>query len=148
MPEDVFHLGIKGLVRNNKGEILLLKVNLEELHGYTGEAYWDLPGGRIHRGGTVEETLRREIEEETGIAEIAKIEPVGMVLSNIRIPQKSGGDVGLILAVYSCQLDHTQPIRLSFEHTEARWFSPNQASELLQVKYPPEFIRIVALLRE
>ncbi len=146
MSEDSFHLGIKGLMRNDRGKILLLKVNLKELRDYTGEAYWDLPGGRIQRGGVVEETLQREIEEETGITEITSMKPIAMVLSNIRIPQKDREDVGLILAIYTCQLDHTQPIRLSFEHTEAGWFSPTEAAELLKVKYPPAFTQAIETL--
>lgn len=64
--EDSFHLGIKALIRNSDGKALLLKVNKEQLKGYSGEAYWDIAGGRIHKNSTVEETLRREVEEETG----------------------------------------------------------------------------------
>ena len=146
MHEDIFHLGIKGLVRNEAGKILLLKVNLAELRDYHGEAYWDLPGGRIHRGAQVEETLRREVEEELGVTEISKVVLVGMVLAKIRIPQKSGEDVGLILAIYNCSIDHSQPLRLSPEHTEAQWFAPKEATQLLVVKYPPEFTKMIAAL--
>lgn len=31
--EDVFHLGIKALIRNQKGEVLLMQVNLAKLGG-------------------------------------------------------------------------------------------------------------------
>jgi 8-oxo-dGTP pyrophosphatase MutT (NUDIX family) len=110
--------------------------------------YWDLPGGRVQRGDTVEETLRREIEEETGSGEIIDVRPVGMVLSNIRIPLQEGGDVGLILSVYRCRIDNSQPILLGHEHTEAKWFSPTEAAELLKVKYPPEFTKIVERLEK
>jgi len=136
--EDKFHLGIKALIRNSKGEILLLKVNKEKLKGFEGDAYWDIPGGRIQKGSTVEETLKREIEEEIGISEIKNIKPFSMVLSKIRIPQ--GDDsVGLILGTYTCEIPESANINLSEEHTEAKWFSSDEASKLLEVKYPIEF---------
>ncbi len=102
--EDEFHLGIKAIIRNEEGKILLLKVNLKTLKGYQGEPYWDIPGGRIHKDSTIEETLRREVQEETGITTIESFTPFTMVLSkNIRIPV---GDktVGLILSSYICNV--------------------------------------------
>jgi ADP-ribose pyrophosphatase YjhB (NUDIX family) len=74
--EDIFHLGIKALIRNSAGQILLLKVNKEKLKGYQGEAYWDIPGGRIQKDSTVEETLKREIQEE-GNLEVLEYRPIG-----------------------------------------------------------------------
>ena len=64
-----YHLGIKGLIRNKKGEILLLKKAADRSLKYGREIAWDIPGGRIEEGLTVEETLQREIQEETGIGE-------------------------------------------------------------------------------
>jgi len=100
--EDIFHLGIKVLVINPDGRILLLHVNLKELSGYKGSAYWDIPGGRIHRGDSINETLERELLEETGL-ELGKRPTtlIGAALSNIRIPV-GDNDVGLILFVYKC----------------------------------------------
>ncbi len=146
MNEDCFHLGVKALIRNLSGKILLLKVNPAQLKNYSGEAYWDIPGGRVQRGASVEETLRREVEEETGITNIKATKLVATILSNIRIPVQNG-DVGLLLSVYSCQLsEEPSTIRLSGEHTEAGWFFPKEASELLKVKYPEEFTDMVAIL--
>ena len=65
--EECYHLRIKAIIRNKEGEILLLQVNKATLKQYTGSSYWDLPGGRVQRGEKVEETLRRELFEETGI---------------------------------------------------------------------------------
>jgi len=139
--EDCFHIGVKAIIRNQNGEILLLEVNPEELkepkeHG--GKPYWDIPGGRIKLGDTLEDTLRREVEEETGITSITGIKPFSMVLSNIRIPVY-GGDVGLILASYLCDVGDVD-VRISSEHLKAEWFPPQEAAELLRVKYPEEFV--------
>ncbi|MBI2414604.1 NUDIX domain-containing protein [candidate division WWE3 bacterium] len=145
MKEETYHLGIKALIRNSKGEILLLKVNLEKLSNHSLGAYWDIPGGRVQKGCTIEETLKREVEEETGITEIKSFTKLDMVVSNIRIPQ--GTDtIGLILGIYLCELKKNPNIMLSEEHVEFSWFTPNEASELLKVKYPAEFTKKIANL--
>lgn len=145
MNEDLFQLGVKALIRNSKGEVLLLKVNKEMLKNYSGEAYWDIPGGRIHRGSPVDETLKREVEEETGITNITSVTPLTMVLSNIRIPWNDS-DTGLILSVYMCEVNEPAKIILSKEHVEYHWFRPQEANVLLQVKYPKEFTEKISVL--
>jgi len=55
------------ILENNKGEILLTKRKFPPKKGF-----WDLPGGFIDFGETVEESLRREIKEELGM-ELKKI---------------------------------------------------------------------------
>lgn len=141
MNEDIFHLGIKALIRDKIGQILLLKINPKKLIGIK-KSYWDIPGGRIHRGSTVEQTLKREISEETGIKSITSIKPLAMVLSNIRIPM-GDSDVGLILSIYDCENGDSNKIILSDEHIEVKWFSPKDASRLLKVKYPKMFTDLI-----
>lgn len=145
MNEDVFHLGIKALIRNDSGKILLLKVNLEKLQNHSLGAYWDIPGGRIHKDSTVEDTLRREVEEETGITSIKSFSKLDMVLSNIRIPL-GDSTLGLILGVYVCDVEKPFEIKISEEHTEAQWFDPKEAADLLKVKYPADFCSKIATL--
>ena len=139
MLEDCFHLGIKAIIRNGEGKILLLKVNPKQLKEFNDKPYWDIPGGRVHKGNTTEETLRREVEEETGITSIKSCTPFSMVLSNIRIPIEDDS-VGLILSSYLCDVDNIGEIKISDEHIEFDWFTPQKAKELLSVKYPKGFV--------
>jgi mutator protein MutT len=143
--EDVFHLGIKGLIRNAEGEILLLQINRQKLDQAT-EAYWDIPGGRMQRGETPLDALRREIQEETGITSLTNIQPLVMSLSNIRIPQKNGTDVGLVLWVFTCDAPALDQIAISDEHVALAWFSPAEAAEKLRVKFADECIEKIAQL--
>jgi 8-oxo-dGTP pyrophosphatase MutT (NUDIX family) len=140
--EDSYHLGIKALLRDDEGRVLL-RVNPAQL-GDKGD-YWDLPGGRVQKGQTVAETLAREVAEETGINGVTATSEVGMVLSNIRIPV-SDDSFGLVLNIYSCNLAEGQNIRLSDEHITYDWFEPAKAAELLKVKYPDSFCSLVASL--
>lgn len=144
MNTDTFHLGIKALVRDATGRVLLLRVNTAKLQE-AKEAYWDLPGGRIEEGQTIEETLRREIEEELGVSEIYITKQIGMVLSNIRIPVGQGS-VGLILGVYSCVLPAGSTIAISDEHDAYDWFTPAEAARLLLVKYPKDLCDQIAAM--
>ncbi|HKR82382.1 MAG TPA: NUDIX domain-containing protein [Candidatus Saccharimonadales bacterium] len=148
MNEDIFQLGIKGLIRNSAGQVLLLQVNPAALKGNKHGVYWDLPGGRIHTGDTVLDTLQREILEETGIATIENPKHIGMVLSNVRIPIPVGEheSTGLILSVYECDAPQDAEIKISEEHQAYQWFSPQAAAEKLQVKYPADFCGLIAQL--
>lgn len=138
--EDKFHLGIKAIIQKGDGKILLLKTNPKQLKGFSGEPYWDIPGGRIKKNSSIEETLLREIEEETGITTIKKFSPFVMVLSkNIRIPVGKE-TVGLILSSYICKVNKLPNIKISNEHTEYGWFTLIEAKDLLSFKYPKEFV--------
>jgi 8-oxo-dGTP diphosphatase len=145
MKEDIFHIGVKALIRNDEGKILLLQVNKQQLVG-EDRSYWDIPGGRIQRGDTVEETLRRELREETGITTVKRAMPLAMVLSNIRIPQRDGGDVGLVLSVYVCDVGVVGDVTLSKEHIAYKWATPSETAEALGVKYPAEFTEKIKAL--
>lgn len=50
------------VLKNEKGEILLVKRKFDPKKGY-----WDIPGGFVDLGETIEESLRRELKEELGI---------------------------------------------------------------------------------
>ncbi|MBN2585470.1 NUDIX domain-containing protein [Patescibacteria group bacterium] len=138
--EDTYNLGIKALITNQAGQILLLQVNKQELID-ENRAYWDIPGGRVKQGENIEQTLAKEVTEETGLR-LKSYDYFDSILSNIRIPQHPGDKigVGLILFIYRCAvMDEKAPITLSREHSQYHWCEPTEAAELLQVKYPDSF---------
>ncbi|PIS09571.1 ADP-ribose pyrophosphatase [Candidatus Beckwithbacteria bacterium CG10_big_fil_rev_8_21_14_0_10_34_10] len=57
---------VGALVFNRKGEILLVK-------SYKWKGKYQIPGGHIEEGETIEEAVKREVKEETGL-EVFKIE--------------------------------------------------------------------------
>ena len=132
--EDTFHLGVKALIRSPAGKVLLL----EREHRTKG-MYWDIPGGRLHKGESLLETLKRELEEEIGLEEIEGVVPFMTVVTDIRI-HSHGNDVGLILSIYKLSLDDAFTPRLSDEHSNFGWFTLMEAAELLKKQYPREFI--------
>lgn len=143
MEEKIYHLGIKALIRNQRGKVLLLEVNQEMFKNPKPRGYWDIPGGRVLNGQTVEETLLREIAEETGITVLDSVEPWDTLISNIEIPLKGDEKVGLILSIYNCVVDDSVNIQLSEEHTDYSWVLPQEASQKLSYKYPLSFTQKV-----
>jgi len=132
--EDCFHLGVKALIRNNEGKLLLLQRDHPSQN-----KYWDIPGGRLQKGKTILATLRREIEEEIGLKKIQEIYPFEMILTDMRIAQ-ADGDVGLIFSIFLCDVPEPFEPILSEEHMNFEWFTPLQAAQKL-IQYPADFLK-------
>ena len=136
--EKLFYVGIKGLIVNSEGQYLLLKASARD-HSPGTQPYWDIPGGRIEEGASAEETLRREIEEETGVSDISDIKFFTAIISNHQIPLEGEQNAGLVLMVYEAKIPVGSDIKLSPEHTEYEWVSGPVAAERLANKYPEQF---------
>ena len=59
-PTDYFYrISVKGLIRNEKGEVLVVKE--------AGRTYWDLPGGGMDHGEDFDTAIAREMKEEVNL---------------------------------------------------------------------------------
>lgn len=139
MNEQKFQLGVKALITNDNGEIFLLQVDTSHFTDKNKNLYyWDIPGGRIQEGHSVEDTLKREVEEEIGTDEIEIVKHFDSFISNIKIPPHNDG---LILFVFLCKLKNPkQKIVLNGESIGYKWASIEEAKQLLTHKYPRSFI--------
>lgn len=139
MPSQKFYVGVKAMIINEKNEILVLRVNAEEMKERQYD-HWDLPGGRIKDGETFEMALRREVNEELGINEIEILEHFDTQISNMKIPTASEW-TSLLMVTYRCRLQrHDIQFKLSSEHLEYKWANISEAKELLKVKFANSFI--------
>jgi 8-oxo-dGTP pyrophosphatase MutT (NUDIX family) len=55
----LFRVSIKGLVRNDNGEVLVVKE--------TGRSGWDLPGGGMDHTESIKQAIAREMKEEVNM---------------------------------------------------------------------------------
>jgi 8-oxo-dGTP pyrophosphatase MutT (NUDIX family) len=67
IPDCFYRISIKAFIRDESGKKLLL---VQDNNGI-----WEFPGGGIDFGETVEQCLRREIQEEMGL-EVVSVSPV------------------------------------------------------------------------
>lgn len=59
-PDYLYRISVKCLVRNEKGDILVVKES--------GRNWWDLPGGGMDHGEDIKSTIAREMKEEVNLA--------------------------------------------------------------------------------
>lgn len=140
--EKLFQVGVKGLIENKSGQILLFKADVSQ-HRIQTTAYWDIPGGRIQEGHSALMTLRREIAEEAGITKIIEPTFFSAVISNHEIPLADGKRSGLLLMIYKVKIPAKTKITLSDEHTGVEWVDKKEAAKRLAHKYPPEFTNLL-----
>ena len=133
MNYELFQLGVKALIKNDDNQVLIL---FHSPKNVDIKPYWDLPGGRIEKGKTIEDTLKKEIKEEIGID---KFNNKGLLSATIANFNLENGD-GLILFVYDCSLPKDIKIKLGNEHTEFNWVDKREAIKLLGTKYNKKFL--------
>ena len=126
--DDLFYLGLKLILRNPTGLILLLKRDTKK------EVFWELPGGRIQTGETQESCLHRELLEETGITDIVELEYQTTYLSPYRIYAQNGLEAGLLFYFYTGRTA-VDKVTLSKDHVEYAWVDEIRAQKLLAESY-------------
>ncbi|HLD87229.1 MAG TPA: NUDIX hydrolase [Candidatus Nanoarchaeia archaeon] len=108
------HFVVTGIVENPEGKILLLKKSTND-KVYPGK--WSFCSGYVKEFEAGEDTVLREIKEETGLD--ATLEKRGKIIEIIdeRLQKH------WIVACYLCKVASSQ-ITLCHENTEFRWVLP------------------------
>ena len=114
-----FAIAVKGFIVNSKGDILSIKRRPNDVH--TPDE-WEIPGGRLNNP---EEDpfygLKREIQEEVGL-EVEIVHPL-MVNHFVR---DDGQKITMI--IFLCKA-LSENVKLSDEHTEFVWVSPEKSRD-------------------
>lgn len=117
MKRQSFYIGAKALISRGD-ELLIVK---EKVKGR-----WELPGGRIDAGQSIEDALEREVDEELGLTYKAMGRLVHAGLGDF--PVENGHR--LCMLFYDVRVEPFDAIKLSDEHTEAEWISESGITTL------------------
>jgi bis(5'-nucleosidyl)-tetraphosphatase len=82
--------------------------------------HWDFPKGNVEKGERPEETMAREVREETGLVDISRVEGFQRTIEYyyMRGGRKVHKEVIFFLAE-----THEEKVTLSFEHQQFAWLS-------------------------
>jgi 8-oxo-dGTP diphosphatase len=120
-----YHIGIKAVIFNNKKALILTEADID---GGKTEIY-NLPGGRMEDGETIEETLGRELKEELGITNFT----LRSLISACVHPHYEVEGSKLMLLFFKVYINDFE-IKLSKEYSDYQWISRQDLRELVKNK--------------
>ena len=119
------------IFRKKDNEIYYLLLRYQSGH-------WDFPKGHIEKGEKEEETVKREVAEETGIKDIKIIKGFKETMKYFfrktyelkKEEKKKAPGVFKIVTFYLAETK-TEKVKISFEHIGYKWLPYEQAFEQL-----------------
>ncbi len=130
-------VGVKVIIQNSQGHVLLLKRASQFLLPADSKEAWDIPGGRIERDENLHDALAREVKEETGATLVDT--PKLLIAQDIFVPNR---DLHVVRLTYTLE-QNLDTIVLSDEHTDYQWFTK---SDLQNVRVEPYLAEALQLL--
>jgi phosphoglycolate phosphatase len=115
-PGDRPVITVGAIIERADGKLLLVRT-----HKWRGR--WGLPGGKVDRGETLEDALRRELREETGL----EIHDMTFVIAQESIDSPEFyKPAHMLLMNYHCRSEGSD-VRLNDEAQEYLWAVPEAA---------------------
>jgi|ERR1035437_3120676 8-oxo-dGTP pyrophosphatase MutT (NUDIX family) len=112
-----FHIAVKAVIIKNDKALVLKEV--DRFNGF------DLPGGKIDEGESIDQALKRELDEELGLKEFE----MGDLLHVYERTDYKKENISLMLVFYKVSTGDFDVI-LSEEHTEYKWISKEELAEM------------------
>ena len=127
-------VAITAFIKNIKGDkFLIIKRHRNEI-AYPGK--WSFPGGKVERGQTIIETLRREVKEEVGL----EIEDYKEYLRDYTFVRPDGHNVvGFSFLVRA----KSENVCLSKDFEDFKWIRPEELSNFDHIKGIENAVKLV-----
>jgi 8-oxo-dGTP diphosphatase len=104
----------------------LRQILLVERAGKPLKGYWSLPGGLVETGETLEDAVRREVFEETGVQ--IRVERFFEIFERIIRDANGRAQYHYILADYICRVTRGQP-RAADDASRVAWVARNKLGD-------------------
>lgn len=114
---DFYRFSVHAVITNREGNVLLLKQTY-------GDKRWGLPGGGVEPGETIHEAIKRECCEEIGVDILVS------AFTGLYYHKSFNSQVG----IFKCDLPEGADVRLSSEHSEYKWVSTSELSEVQRLR--------------
>ncbi|WP_046212932.1 NUDIX hydrolase [Paenibacillus wulumuqiensis] len=118
--EHIFTNFAGAIITNERGEILLQKRR--------DNGQWGFPGGAMELGESAEDTVKREVMEETGYA--VEIRYLQGVYTRYDYTYPNGDSAQTMLTAFVCRITGGEPLTENEETRELRFFAPESAPPL------------------
>lgn len=115
------------IIRREENDIFYLLL-YRKAHGNYKES-WDFPRGLIEKNEIPEDTVKREISEETGLTNLKFIKGFK---ETIKWFYKKGGMLVSKEATYFLAETNNKEVKLSSEHDDYRWCLYEEALQLIK----------------
>ena len=126
LQKGVYYPVVLGIIFDTKTKKILIgkRKDSKDTHGLT----WAFPGGRPEHGEELEEAIKREIKEETGL----EIESIGVIFAKTYLEKRD------LLAVYFlCGIVGGKE-RANEDFSETKWVSPKELKKYFTTSFHPK----------
>lgn len=120
----------KALIQNSEGKILVL---FRTETAPSCPSTWDFPGGELEVGEEPAPSILREIQEEAGL-QVDKLQAFDVEAHIVN------GEEFWVTIAYEARAK-TEGVKLSFEHNDFRWVTPEEFLQLPSQEKLYRFVR-------
>ncbi len=118
-------VAVTAVIRNRAGKYLVLKRHPREV-AFPG--HYCFPGGKVEAEETIEQTLAKEVAEETGLV----MKPGKILLKDAAFTRPDGQTVKVL--AYLCEVDNDSLIKIDAnDFTEYQWITAEDLKQLPHV---------------
>jgi len=125
------------IFRKESKKLLFLLLHYP-LGSRTAEPYWDLPKGHIEKGEKTEDTVKREVAEETGLKDINFISGFEETIKYFF--QWKGKNI-MKFVTFLLAETKTEKVEISEEHIGYKWLPYEEAITILAFDNAKEIIK-------
>jgi ADP-ribose pyrophosphatase YjhB (NUDIX family) len=132
-------VGAATLIVDEQNRLLLMK--------RSDNGCWGPPGGAVELGEVVETAARREVREETTL-ELGELSLFGVFSGpELFYVYPNGDEVYNVTIVYLTR-DWCGEVRLNSEHTDWRWFAPEEIPEAISPPIRPVLLQFAKSIKK